>query len=103
MANRISITQAQQLVESESATVVDIRDSAAFGQGHIAGATRIDNANVMEFVASADKSKPLLVCCYHGNASQGAADFFSSQGFEQCYSMDGGMSSWALSLPTVSE
>lgn len=71
-------------------TVIDIRDPMSFKAGHIEGALNIDDGNVEEFVKTADKEKPLVVCCYHGNSSQGAAEYMSDQGFKQAYSLDGG-------------
>ena len=54
----------------------------------------IQQDNIEEFLSSADREKPLIVYCYHGNASQGAADYFSEQGFVEVYSMDGGYEAW---------
>lgn len=102
MIKRISVKQAAELIEHKSAIVVDIRDPASFAQGHIQDAIRIDNSNIQEFLQQADKSKPLVVCCYHGNSSQPAAEVFNQQGFEQSYSMDGGMSEWGLTREVVS-
>jgi len=90
---RISASQAKALMEAD-ALVVDIRDPDSFRAGHIDGAVHVTADNVDEFVASSDLSRPLVVCCYHGNASQGAAAYFSSNGFEQTYSLDGGYEAW---------
>ena len=48
-----------------------------------------------EFLATADREKPLIVYCYHGHSSQGAADYFSEQGFAEVYSIDGGFVAWS--------
>ena len=92
---RIDIARARQLIDGENATVVDIRDPASFHGGHIEQAIHVDQNNVAEFVEKTDKSLPLIVCCYHGNMSQGAADYFNRQGFERAYSLDGGYSEWS--------
>lgn len=81
-------------LDSSSITIVDIRDPASFAQGHIEGATQITNDNIDQFIAGADLDKPLVVCCYHGNSSQGAADYFNSRGFKVSYSLDGGYERW---------
>ncbi len=91
----IDIPKAKSLIENENATVIDIRDPASYELGHIDNASHIDNSNVQTFLEDADKSLPLIVCCYHGNMSKGAADFFSQQGFERSYSLDGGFTLWA--------
>jgi len=101
MIKRISVNVAADLIENEVAIVVDIRDVNSFNQGHIDGAIRIDNSNIQEFLLSADRTKTIIVCCYHGNASQQAAEIFYQQGFEFSCSMDGGMSEWVLTRNVV--
>ena len=93
---RINVLEAKSLISDNEAQVIDIRDPASFQSGHIENSVHIDNSNVQQFLDQADKSKPLIVCCYHGNMSQGAADFFNQQGFVQSYSLDGGYKAWAL-------
>jgi len=101
MIERISVTRAVELIDSQDAQVVDIRDPNTYAQGHIAQARRVDNNNIHEFLAQADKTKPLVVVCYHGKSSQQAAMVFSQQGFDASYSMDGGMCEWVLTQPVV--
>jgi len=80
----------------DSVTVIDIRDQGSFNAGHIEAARHVDNSSVEAFLLQADKLKPLIVCCYHGNSSQGAADYFNAQGFHTTYSLDGGYEQWKL-------
>ena len=91
----IDIPEAKNLIDNENAVVVDIRDAASFSAGAIENAIRLDNSSVTDFLASADLERPLIVCCYHGNMSKGAAEFFSSQGFLRSYSLNGGYTEWA--------
>ena len=91
----ISCEQLKTRLDSEEdVVIIDIRDPQSYDAGHIENAIRIDNSNVENFVATADKSLPLVVCCYHGNSSQGAADYFNAQGFEKAASLDGGYEYW---------
>jgi thiosulfate sulfurtransferase len=92
----ISIDDAKALIEQSGATIADVRDSGAFRASSIENAINIQQENLEEFLASADKNKPLIVYCYHGNSSRGAADYFSSQGYDEVYSMDGGYEAWRL-------
>ena len=80
MFQRISAADAHTMMDSEEVQIADIRDVVSYDQGHICGATRVDNQNLAQFIAACDVSKPLLVCCYHGNSSQGAAQYFAEQG-----------------------
>ena len=95
------MNKAVDLINNEAAIVVDIRDANSFNQSHIENAIRIDNTNIQQFLSQTDKSKPLVVCCYHGNSSQSAAEMFNQQGFDVSCSMDGGMSEWSLTMPVV--
>ncbi len=101
MFTRISVSQTWEIIQNKPVTIVDIRDEVSYSQGHIAHALRLDNANVQSFLLNADRSRPLIVCCYHGHSSQQAADMFSQNGFEHCYSMDGGMCEWVLTHDVV--
>jgi thiosulfate sulfurtransferase len=48
--------------------------------------------------------QPVLVICYHGISSQGAAQYLVNQGFEQVYSVVGGFDEWKRAdLPVVVE
>ena len=75
--------------------VVDIRDRESFAAGHIPGAQLLNNETIEGFISSADKTRPLVVCCYHGHSSQNAAEFLAQQEFAEVYSLDGGYTAWA--------
>lgn len=95
----ISGSAAKQMIETRAVTIIDIRDPSSFASAHVTGAISVNNSNVSEFVAQADFDKPLLVFCYHGHSSQGAADFFGGQGFIEVYSVDGGFEEWRTNYP----
>lgn len=95
----IPAAAAKKMIDERNAQVVDIRDPQAFAHAHVPGAVSVNNNNVSEFVASADYDRPLLVFCYHGFSSQGAADFFAGQGFAEVYSVDGGFEGWRATYP----
>lgn len=62
----ISVAEAQHILQSESATLLDIRDPHSFMTGHITDAIHLSNENVDEVVNSLDKEKPVIIYCYHG-------------------------------------
>ena len=95
---RISIDEAEALIETTDATLIDIRDQQSFEAGKVNNAIHVTNENVEQVIATADKNKPLIIYCYHGNSSQGAADYFHNMGFEHTYSVDGGFEEWKLRL-----
>ncbi len=94
--SRIDVAQARALMAAD-AQVVDIRDAHSFAAGAMPGAVHLHGGNVEAFLAEADPARPLIVCCYHGNSSQGAAAYFADKGFSQACSLDGGYEAWAAS------
>ena len=86
--------KAQEMVEEGSVNVIDIRDPGSYSAGHIPSAVSLNNTNVKEFIESTDKEKPLIVYCYHGISSRGAAEYLSQNGFKEVYSMTGGFEAW---------
>lgn len=94
MFKEITPQKVQEMLDEDSVNVVDIRDPGAYSAGHIPTAVSISDSTVQKFIDSADKERPLVVCCYHGISSQGAAEYFSEYGFKEVYSMIGGYSAW---------
>ena len=95
----ISVPEAQQKLLGQQVKVVDIRDEASFNSGHIKGSTHLTNGSLTSFMAEVDFETPVIVCCYHGNSSQQAAQFLIHQGFEEVYSLDGGFEAWRKDQP----
>jgi len=93
---RISVEEAKVLIEKTDVTLADVRDAASFSAANIPNSLLVSNDTVNDFLATSDKEKPLIIYCYHGNSSQGAADYFSEQGFKEVYSLDGGFEEWRL-------
>ena len=92
--NEIDVQKVKEMVENGSATIIDIRDSISFQSGHIPNAIHLSDGTVQQFLSNTDKKKPLVVYCYHGISSQGAAAYFSEQGFKEVSSMVGGFEDW---------
>ncbi|HVZ80022.1 MAG TPA: thiosulfate sulfurtransferase GlpE [bacterium] len=90
----ISVDEARKKLESGLAVFVDVRDPASYEAAHVPGALLLNDANVQKFVDQTDKKKPVVVYCYHGHTSQGAAAYLLDQGFEEVYSVIGGFERW---------
>lgn len=95
----LSVTNASEVMAKTDTVVVDIRDVTSFNQGHITGAIRLDNESLADFLRDAEYDAPVIVCCYHGNTSQSAAQFLIEQGFDEVYSLDGGFTEWSGTHP----
>lgn len=95
----ISVQQAQQKLADGSALLVDIRDPQSYAAGHASGAFHLTNDSLPAFLAQAESAPAVLVMCYHGNSSKGAAQYLLTQGFAEAYSIDGGFDAWRSAFP----
>ncbi|QTH62994.1 thiosulfate sulfurtransferase GlpE [Psychrosphaera ytuae] len=98
---RISIVDAKQLIDEGNAAVADIRDEQSFAGGHVEGAFHLTNGTLNQFCQQVDYEQTVLVFCYHGHSSQGAAQYLVEQGFDDVYSVDGGFEMWRQNFPFV--
>ena len=91
---QIQIHDAKKKLNERACLFVDIRDPDSYQQAHIPGAMRLHDGNLQEFLESADKTKEVIVYCYHGNSSLGATGFLIENGFANAVSMSGGFEAW---------
>jgi len=99
----ISVAQTHALLDDNNVVIADIRDPNSFAAGHIPNAEHLSNSNIGEFMLHKEYDQPIIVVCYHGISSQGAAGYLAEQGFDDVYSMDGGFSAWATQFPELVE
>ena len=92
----LSVEQLKEMQKGR-VNIIDIRDAQSFENGNIENSVLINNQIIDQYVAQADFDIPLVVCCYHGNSSQGAAQYLFDLGFKETFSLDGGYEKWALS------
>ena len=95
----MQVAELAKVIDEKTHVVVDIRDVNSFGDGRITDALHLTNESLADFLRDADPDAPVVVCCYHGNSSQQAAQFLVSQDFTQVYSLDGGFTQWQLLYP----
>jgi rhodanese-related sulfurtransferase len=77
----------------------DSRDITSFKKSHIKGTDHLTEHGFSDVVASLPKRIPVMIYCYHGNASQVYASMFSDFKFSEVYSVDGGYEALAPALP----
>ncbi|GEM76871.1 thiosulfate sulfurtransferase GlpE [Vibrio sagamiensis] len=98
----IDVQSAQALLEQSEAVLVDIRDPQSFAVAHAKSAFHLTNDSLVSFINDIEFEQSILVMCYHGISSQGAAQYLINQGFEHVYSVDGGFEAWQRAeLPIV--
>ena len=87
---------------NRGAAVVDIRDAARFGAGHIADASNVTPDDLASHVAGKIKAKkPVLLVCENGALSGRYAAAIRKAGRDNAFSLKGGLVAWQQeNLPT---
>ncbi|MGO8910795.1 MAG: ankyrin repeat domain-containing protein [Bradyrhizobium sp.] len=96
---RIDVQRAEALFARGDVAVLDVRDAGSFDQSHVDGAQHVTSANLSAVLGATTKTRPILIYCYHGNASREYAQIFSDFGFAEVYSLDGGYEAWRNKPP----
>jgi rhodanese-related sulfurtransferase len=88
---------------NQGAKVIDIRDSANFDAGHIVDAVNISGPELVgEQGKKLKKAKSLILVCDNGTKSGQSATTMRKEGFENTFSLQGGMAAWQRdNLPVV--
>lgn len=101
---KVSLLQATQLINQGKTLILDVRDGAEYAAGHVRDARNIPQKELSKRVAELDKfkAKTVVVVCANGVHSSKATAQLKSAGFNEVYSLDGGLAAWqAQGLPTV--
>lgn len=98
----ITVEETAERLQQKQVCIADIRDEQSYRNGHIEDAWHLTSASLPQFIEQVGVTRPVVVVCYHGNSSQGAAQYLAQQGFAEVYSMDGGMALWQQHHPVQS-
>lgn len=89
--------QARDLVRDtpvEALTFLDVRQPKEYEQGHIPGTKLIPLPDLTERLDEIDPKKTTVVYCAVGGRSRVAAQILAGKGFEDVYSLSGGIKAW---------
>ena len=92
----VSHAEATHWINREDALVVDVREPAEYGAGHILGAKNMPLARIDEGGGELAKKKdrPLIVYCDAGERSPKAAAALRKLGITRVVSLGGGLNAW---------
>jgi rhodanese-related sulfurtransferase len=99
---KVSLLQATQLINQGKTVIVDVRDAAEFATGHIRDSKNIPLNELPQRINELDKfkSKSVIVLCQSGVRSSKAAMQLKKAGFNEVFSLNGGLAAWlAQGLP----
>jgi len=89
----ISIADAQKMIATQELLLLDRRDAQSYLAGHVQNAMLVHDDLIESIIKKRDRSKPVVVYCYKGNASKELAGLFGQFGFDS-YSVQGGYAEW---------
>lgn len=70
--------------------IFDVRDAMSFKTVHVPGAQHLTDSSFPRLIKGLARHTPILVYCYHGNASQVWAQTFADFRYVEAWSVDGG-------------
>jgi rhodanese-related sulfurtransferase len=87
---------ATQLVNNGNAVLLDVREPAEFGGGHLPKAINVPLAQIASRGAELGKltGRPVIVYCERGGRSRRAVGALTKLGFSDVYNLAGGIQSW---------
>ena len=92
----VSTLQATLLMNQQNALMLDVREAAEYEKGHVLAARNIPLGELEARSAELEKhkAKPVIVVCDTGNRSARAAAALRKKGFEQVFTLGGGIGAW---------
>jgi rhodanese-related sulfurtransferase len=92
----VSPMQATLMINREDAVVVDVREAAEYGGGHIPNSRHIPLSQFDKRLPELEKFKAraIIVNCASGNRSSSACGVLRRAGFDKVFNLSGGISAW---------
>lgn len=86
-----------QLINRESALVIDVSSQAEFEKGHVPGARHLLPSQVDPDGKELSKARetPVALVCRNGQASAQVAQKLKKAGFAKVFWLDGGIAAWS--------
>lgn len=93
---KVNAQQVVQLMNNESAVLIDLRDGKDYKQGHIKGAVHIPSARLEQSWGVLEKHRetPLVLVCKMGQVSPGVGRTLRKKGYENVHILARGVLGW---------
>lgn len=83
--------------------VFDVRDMASYQRGHLDAAAHLSEDRLLPWMRRLAKDAPVMIYCYHGNASKTYAQMFVDFRYSRVFSVDGGYEALAAAQAATVE
>ncbi len=100
--HQVGVEEFNKLINDNKVTLVDVRTSKEFAQGHINGAVNVDwkNRHFAKNILNISDEKPVAIYCRSGNRATRAMFAMNAIGFKEVYNLEKGIKSWnAANMP----
>ena len=97
---QISQEEAKDMMDTEDAIILDVREQYEFDAGHIPGAVLLPVGSIDAVTAAAvipEKDSLVLVYCRSGNRSKTASSTLAGLGYTNIYEF-GGINTWPYDI-----
>jgi rhodanese-related sulfurtransferase len=94
---QLTASEFEKGMHGENIQLLDVRTTGEYQSGHLKHALQADWNNAEQFkdrTQHLDKSKPIYVYCLSGGRSAAAAKWLQQQGYDNVYSLKGGINAW---------
>ena len=94
--------EAQALIESRRAVILDVRSRAEWDGGHLPGALHVNLGSLPDRLGEIPRERPVMAYCRSGGRSGIAQSILLRAGFEDAANIEGGWVAWRRAgLPTA--
>ena len=91
---RITVDEARQMLDSNGASVIDVREPFEYTAGHVPDAALIPVATVYARREDLPRDKDVIFVCAVGQRSALACEMAAAAGLTRLYNLEGGTEAW---------
>ena len=95
----VSSVEASEILKKQpELSLLDVRPPEERAKASLAKSRMLDNHVAQEILDSWDMDTPMMLICHQGIRSRQAAQYFTSQGFQQVYNVSDGIDGWSQNV-----
>lgn len=96
----IDVSEANRLLESGKATLIDVREPYENDICKIEGSVLISMNTIPSNLDKIPKLGPVMLCCHHGSRSMQVTQYLRQNGYDNAINIAGGIDAWARNVDT---
>jgi len=93
--DQLTPNQAQALLDTDRAQLIDVREPQELELAALPGATFIPMGQLAARLEELPREQTLIIMCHHGVRSAMAGDYLERNGFSRVCNLSGGIDAWS--------